>query len=218
MFEFLKEKANSLQSIIKKGNTKNKLDKKVLKKNNISLLILDERWNSLFKSTERTPEIIASEEKLKELLKLQSRLMIESKEISGHKKDKMDKIIQLTTEVFDRDNEEAKKEMSFCEKEINQINKRLSAIEEELDNIPNRIKEANLELLEGTVNIVYYKIRFNQKRIKELESLIDDAKARLKEYIDEKGALTEDDTDIYSYFHDLLGGEELEKLDREFFG
>jgi hypothetical protein len=29
--------------------------------------------------------------------------------------------------------------------------------------------------------------------------------------------LSEDDTDVYSYFHDLLGGEELEKLDKEYF-
>ena len=29
--------------------------------------------------------------------------------------------------------------------------------------------------------------------------------------------LSQDDEDIYSYFHDLLGGEELEKLDMEFF-
>jgi hypothetical protein len=30
--------------------------------------------------------------------------------------------------------------------------------------------------------------------------------------------LSQGDTDVYSYFHDLLGGEEIEKLDREFFG
>lgn len=218
MFGFLKGKADSLQSIIKKGNTKNKLDKRVLRKNDISLLILDERWNSLFKNTERTPEILASEEKLKELLKMQSRLLTESKEISVHKKDLMSRIIQLTQEVFDKNNEDAKKEMSSCEKEIKQINERLGVIEEEIENIPDRIKEANLELLEVTINIVYYKIRFNQKRIKELDALIEDAKSRLKGYIEEKETLAENDTDIYSYFHDLLGGEELEKLDKEFFG
>ncbi|KNY29567.1 hypothetical protein [Pseudobacteroides cellulosolvens] len=218
MFEFLKGKADSVRGIIKKGNTKNKLDKKILRKNNISLLILDERWNSLFKNIERTPEIIEKEEKLKELLKLQSRLMVETKEISANKKDRMDRIIQLTPEVFDKNNEEAKKEMVCCEKEIKHINVRLPAIEEELENIPDRIKEANLELLEATVNVVYYKIRFNQKRIKELEALIEEAKVRLKAYIDEKETLAEDDTGIYSYFHDLLGAEELEKLDKEFFG
>jgi hypothetical protein len=50
-----------------------------------------------------------------------------------------------------------------------------------------------------------------------LEGLIEETKSKLKEYIDEKETLSQDDTDIYSYFHDLLGGEELEKLDNEFF-
>lgn len=218
MFDFLKGKADFIRGIFKKKNTKNKLDIKILRKNNISLLILDERWNNLFKSTEKTPEITEKEDKLKELLKFQSRLMEEVKEIAARKKDRMDKIIKLTTEVFDKNNEEAKKEMASCEKEIININERLPKIEEELENIPTLIKEANLELLEVTVNAVYYEIGFNQRRIKELEAYIEETRTRLKELIDEKEALSEDDTDIYSYFHDLLGAEELEKLDKIFFG
>ncbi|HOV27232.1 MAG TPA: hypothetical protein PK566_12875 [Pseudobacteroides sp.] len=217
MFDFLKGKADFFKGIFKKQNTKNKLDIKVLRKNDISILILDERWNNLFKNTEKTPEITEKEEKLKELLKLQSRLMEEVKEISVRKKDRMDKIIKLTTEVFDNNNEEAKKEMVSCEKEIIKINERLPKIEEELEKIPNLIKEANLELLEATVNAVYYKIVYNQRRIKELEAIIEETKNRLKELIDKKEALAEDDTDIYSYFHDLLGAEELERLDKVFF-
>ena len=34
------------------------------------------------------------------------------------------------------------------------------------------------------------------------------------EYIDEKESLTEDYNSLYSYFHDLLGNEELERLDK----
>jgi hypothetical protein len=65
---------------------------------------------------------------------------------------------------------------------------------------------------------VYFKIRANQRRIKELEKLIEETKRNLEKYIDEKGRITEDDADIYTYFHDLIGKEELEKLDREYFG
>jgi chromosome segregation ATPase len=206
MFEFLK-----------KPQKKN-FDRKVLRKNDISLLTLDERWNSLFTSTEKTPEIMKYEEELKELLKEQARLISEAKEISTRKKTCMDKIIQLTTEVFDNNNEKAKDEMQSCEKEIKRINERAVKIEERLEIIPDSIKEANLNLLETTVNIVYFKIRSNQKRVADLEKLIEDTRNSLKLYIDEKESLSQDDTDIYSYFHDLLGGEELEKLDKDFFG
>ncbi len=202
---------------LKKPQKKN-FDRKVLRKNDISLLTLDERWNSLFANTEKTPEIMKYEEELKELLKEQARLISEAKEISNHKKACMDKIIQLTTEVFDNNNEKAKDKMQACEKEIKRINERAVKIEERLETIPDSIKEANLNLLETTVNIVYFKIRTNQKRVADLEKLIEDTRSSLKQYIDEKESLSQDDTDIYSYFHDLLGGEELEKLDKDFFG
>jgi hypothetical protein len=190
---------------------------KTLRKNNISLLILDERWNKLFSNTPKTSQIEAYEEKLKELLKEESRLTAESKQISANKKLHMEKIIKLTTTVFEENNEEAKKEMQFCEREIKRINLRSKRIEEELDALPDRLREANLGLLESTVNVVYFKIRKSGKRVEELARLIEETRSRLKEYIDEKELLSQDDTDIYSYFHDLLGAEELERLDKKFF-
>lgn len=194
-----------------------KFDTSTLRKNNISLLILDERWNRLFANAPKSPSIERIEHKLKELLKEEARLIAEQKEIASAKKSHMDKIIRLTPEVFEKNDETAKQEMQDSEREIKRINSRAKRIEELLDEMPDRKKKANLELLEETVNIVYYKIGSARKRVKELEKLIEETRSRLKEYIDEKETLSQDDTDIYSYFHDLLGGEELERLDSEFF-
>lgn len=203
---------------LKKSPGGRKFDRKVLRKNDISLLILDERWNSLFVNTEKPPEILSLEEKLKDLLKEQARLITEAKEIAQKKKGCIDRIISLTSEAFDKNNDAAKHDMKENEKEIVRINERCVKIEEELDNIPDRIREINLELLEYTVNVVYFKIRADQRRVNDLEKLIEETRKKLMEYIDEKESLSEDYTGIYSYFHDLLGGEELEKLDREYFG
>ncbi len=205
MFEFLKKKQKA------------KFDSHVLRKNDISLLILDERWNKLFENTQKTPQIAASEEKLKAHIKEEAKLTAEAREIAASKKSHLDKIIKLTPAVFERNDSEAVKEMEFCEKEIKRINERAKKIEEDLDILPEKKKQANLELLENTVNIVYFKMRSGRKRVEELEKLIEEERAKLKEYIDEKESLSQDDTDIYSYFHDLLGGEELERLDKEFF-
>lgn len=205
MFGFLKkpQKAN--------------FDIKVLRKNDISLLILDERWNKLFENTPKTPQIAACEEKLKTLIKDEARLIAEAKEIAALKKKCMDRIISLTPAVFEKNDSEAVKEMESCEKEIKRINDRLIKIEEELDVLPDKKKTTNLELLEQTVNAVYFKMRSGSKRVEELERLIQEERSKLKAYIDEKESLAQDDTEIYSYFHDLLGGEELERLDNEFF-
>lgn len=202
----------------KKSDKKRKLDRKVLKRNDISLLILDERWNGLFGTLERSSEILVCEEKLKELLKEQARLIAESKDIALQKKKHMDNILQLTTEAYDHNNEHAWDEMGASEKEIKRINARHEDIEKKLADIPELIKDANLELLEYTVNQVYFNIRARQKRVKELEKIIEETRSKLKDYIDEKESLSQDNEDSYTYFHDLLGAEELEKLDKEYFG
>lgn len=193
------------------------LDINVLRKNDISLLILDERWNKLFTNTQKSSGIEQYEKQLKDLMKEQARLLTEQKTIAVLKKNNMDKIINLTPEVFEKNDENAKIEMQLAEKEIKRINNRVKTIEDRLNDIPDEIKQVNLRLLEETINVVYFKIRSAGKRVKELEELIDECRAKLKQYIDEKESLAQDDTEIYSYFHDLLGAEELERLDKEYF-
>lgn len=200
----------------KRGGLK-KFDKSTLRKNDISILILDERWNKLFEATPKTAAIERCEQKLKDLIKEEARLTAEKKEIAQSKKIHMDKIIKLTPEVYDKNDEDAKTEMQLSENEIKRINAKLIAIEDELDKMPDRIRNANLELLEQTVNVVYLKIRSAAKRIEGLDKLIEETRETLRSYIDEKESLAQDDTDIYSYFHDLLGADELERLDKIFF-
>lgn len=195
-----------------------RLDRKILRKNDISLLLLDERWNKLFVNNQKTPEIAACEDKLTGLFKSQARLLAEEKENAADKKKCMDMILKLTPAVFDAGDAAAKEEMQNCEKEIKKLNDRSAKNQEELDAIPDKIRDVNLELLENTVKAVYFKIRTEQKRVEELSALIAETRERLKAYIDEKETLSQDHTDTYSYFHDLLGGEELERLDKLYFG
>jgi hypothetical protein len=207
-----------------RSKKRKRLDVRVLRQNDISILILDERWNMLFKNTPKSSSIERLENKLKELLKEESRLIEEQNDLAHLKKKHMAVILSLTEEVFDKDNKEAMKEMQTSQGEIKRISERNKIIDSMLDNMPKRIKNANLELLEEAVNLVYYKFRMGIRRREELnkliaeqERIIEEARAKMKGYIDEKEALASDNTDIYSYFHDLLGAEVLEKLDRKFF-
>ena len=193
------------------------LDIKVLIKNDISLLTLDERWNGLFKNIVKTDGITECENNIKELLKEQSRVITESKEIAVKKKECMDKIIKLTTEVFENNNQDAQTEMQESEKQIVSINNRLTEIEERLANIPKELRQANLELLEQTVKLVYFSIRENLQRVAELDREIAETKEKLIKLVDERELRAQDDTDTYSYFHDLLGGDQLQKLDEVYF-
>lgn len=203
---------------LKRNSKENKFDGKVLWKNDISLLILDERWNSLFKNTEKTPDILRCEEDLRELLKEQARLTAEAKELAQRKKVCMESILKLTTEAFENNNDQARKEMQELEREIKRINDRLPQVQDTVDGIPARVKQKNLELLDYAVNQVYLQMRDGQRRVEELETLIAETREKLKQYIDEKESLAQEGTEVYSYFHDLLGGEVLERLDKEHFG
>ncbi|MDF2984977.1 MAG: hypothetical protein K0R50_487 [Eubacterium sp.] len=203
--------------LFNRKKTEPQFDFKVLIKNDISLLILDERWNILFNNIVKTESIIECENKLKDLLKEQSRILSESKEIAAKKKECMDNIIRLTTEVFENNNQEAQAEMQECEKQIVGINNRLGEIEERLQNIPKEIRQSNLELLELAVKLVYFSIREHQQRVTELDHEIAETKEKLKKLIDEREFLAKDSTDTYSYFHDLLGGDQLQKLDEIYY-
>lgn len=204
-------------NIFNKKKRKHGFDIKVLFKNDISLLTLDERWNGLFKNIEKTSDILQCEEQIKELLKEQSRLISESGEIASKKKECMDSIIKLTTEAFDNNNKQAHTKMQECEKAIVAINKRIQEIEDRLLDIPKAIREANLLLLEHTVRLVYFSIKEKQQRADELDRQIAQARESLKRMIDEKELLAEDYSGTYSYFHDLLGKDELQKLDELYF-
>lgn len=198
----------------KKQNSKVEFDKWVLRKNDITLLILDERWNKLFTNAEKPQGILKCESELKDLLKLRAKLTEELKEIQKQKKDLMAQIISLTTEAFENNSEAAKQKMQECEKEIKKINDRLEKLPLELEEMPERLKAKNLELLQVAVEEVYISMRKKQKRVMELERLIEETREILKGYIEEKGTIAQDNTDVYSYFHDLLGSEEIEKLDK----
>ena len=192
------------------------LDTKVLRKNDISLLFLDERWNSLFVNEEKTLEIIQCENKIKDLLKEQSRLLDERQKIGTAKKGYIDHIIRLTDETYQKNNPSALDKMQDYQRKITESNARIEEIEKILDEIPDRIKDANMDLLEITVSKIYVKIRTGHKRIGELEVEIEKMKSKLKENLTEKDMLTEQVSSSYTYFHDLLGAEELERLDKQF--
>lgn len=206
-----------MRNIFSRKKPVRELDLKVLLKNDISILILDERWNGLFKNIVKTSKIIDCENNIKELLKEQSRLTSEAKEIVKKKKEYMDEIIKLTTEAFDNNNEEARLKMQENEKLIIAINKKTKEIEERLLDLPKEIRQANLELLEQTVKVVYFSIKENRQRVEALDKEIMQTREHLKKLIDERELIAQDDSDTYSYFHDLLGKDELQKLDDIYF-
>ena len=190
------------------------LGKNILKKNGITLLFVDERWKKLYDKYAKTQDIINFENEISSLLKEQSRLKLELKQLNAGKKEYMDKIVSLTSQVFDNDSDNAREDMDYCRKEIRRMNLRGAEIERRLEEIPGIIDGDNLEMLECAVNYTYEKMNGYIKRMGELEGLVDEARVKLRKYVEEMQIISDDYSLIYSNMHDLLGSEEIDRLDR----
>ena len=86
-------------------------------------------------------------------------------------------------------------------------------MENELFQMKDKIREANFNLLEETVRYVYsFMVKAKEKEAK-IQKELEQVKKRLKDLQEQRQNLATDWTDVYTFFHTLLGSEELTKLD-----
>ncbi|MDI9482791.1 MAG: hypothetical protein QM315_06365 [Bacillota bacterium] len=187
-----------------------------LKKNDITILTLDERWNKLFQIIPISAEVKKRQDSLNRLLAQESRLYQEKNSIEPEKKKVMNTIMSLTTEAFEKNNEDAKLMLQKSKQRIEALNKRSEELEEELFAKQEEIRNANFRLLEGTVRHVYSVMLKSRRKELMLEKEIDSLKKKLKELQTQRQSISTDWTVVYSFFHALLGAEELTKLDQLF--
>jgi chromosome segregation ATPase len=192
------------------------LDDGVLRRNKISVLTLDERWNSLFRDIERTPVIIRYEENLNHRVKEQAKFTSEQKEVRAEKKRLLKRIMELTSDAFDRESAAARDEIAACETKIRALKAREPEIEERLSGMRREINEANRLLLENAVSYIYQCIKNSQDRVRELDAQIQDLRGALQDAVAEKDRLSESAGEAYTCLHDLLGARQMEELDGSF--
>ncbi|WP_132282731.1 hypothetical protein [Natranaerovirga hydrolytica] len=193
---------------------KDTLDLKIEKK--IPLLTLDARWHELFPKSKKTRRMIDLEKKLNEYIKEQGQINNEFREYTSLKKKMMKEIMENMEDVFDKNDEDATKHMEKNKKFINDINEKLKKYEEMLDDLPNKIKEANDALLKISVDICYNDMEDNNQAIHSLEQWIKDTKEELKNNIVIKEEKEIENQKIYTYMHDLLGYEMINKFDQNY--
>lgn len=194
-----------------------RVSRSVIKNNDINILILDERWNGLFAGKQKPEEIVLLEDELKQLLKGRANLIAEQKECLEQKKILLKNTIEITTKNLNKKSKQNKKDVKNSWKKIGSINNTLQRIETELKEIPYEIRRANHKLLECMVNTVYISYRALQRKREELDALIKITQEKLEYYSRERTQIEDEGNKTYEYFHDLLGPEELQKLDEQYF-
>ncbi len=187
-----------------------------LKKNDIVILTLDERWNRIFKIIPVSPGIKKLQDSLNGLLGKEASLFQEQQNVEPEKRKHMDRILMLTQKAFEENDEKAKQMLAESGEKIEWLNRRAKELENELYNMKDKIREANFRLLEETVRYVYGAMAKSREKEKQLDRELEIAKRRLKELQNKRSNLAADWTEVYAFFHDLLGPDELTRLDRIF--
>lgn len=183
-----------------------------LRRQHIPVVCLDEKWLRLFPDKEKTPEIRRLEHELKELLKLQGKINTDIKELKKIKE-------KLTQDVLDTaqdgklSEEKRQKKQETNQRLILEARDKMEQLEEEQILMPQRIRDANTALVIESVNVCYNRINKNRRDIGVLTQWIEETREKLKKRILIKQDKETQNTEIYTYLHDLLGPEVMEVFD-----
>lgn len=186
----------------------------VIKSVKIPVLTLDERFNTLFAEFSKRPDIKKKIKALNELLKEQGGMVNRVKEMKVLKKRLMTNIVDNMGEVDDKDaNDLREKKQDVNQRLIRDINGKLEESKERLLELPYEIMETNRELLLESMLYSYSIINNNEELSEELAVDIDRLSIELDEKIKQKEIIDKQTNAIYSYMHDIIGADILEKID-----
>lgn len=188
----------------------------VLRRKHIPILTLDERYMELLTEREKPDSIRKMEASVNVWLKKQGRSGSEVKELHRAKIRLMRNIVENMQETEGESERKRGKKLDKSQKLIREANEKIMYLEEEQKQIPERLEEANLELLYATTDICYQKLKEDREEIEEITQWIKRVRNELKEKIARKERMETEYNRIYGNLHDMLGAEVMEYLDEEY--
>ncbi len=190
------------------------LDEKLIKKNRIPLLYNEPSWVKLFGKA-RNRNIQRAREELIALVEKEKELDIKSKDLQREKLKAMKMILGISDSVNNENKPENIRLLDEYKNKVERINEELNELIFQLETMPKEIREANLNLLNATIEYGYRELNNREKILKQSIEEIDVLRTRLKELIKIKHDYEEWINETYRFFHGLLGSDTIEKIDEE---
>lgn len=191
--------------------------KSYVEKKKIPIIILDPQWHELFPNDAKTSVIKQLEKKLNDLLKEQGKLVNEIKDLKKLKMKLMNQIVANMGEGSDETSERKKgKKQEVSQKMILDINGQLDEKNDTLIDLPYRIREVNELLVIECLKYWYSLLKDNTSDIHKLDKWITMAREELKRKLLIKQEKEEINEKVYSYMHNLLGHDVINKFDQSF--
>jgi len=190
------------------------INEKIIKKNKIPILCKEATWLKLFGNA-NNKNIQKAKEELMELLTEEKKLDKRIKELQREKLQAMKMILGISDSVNNENKAENVRLLDEYKSKIENINEELDELTFQFEMIPRKIQEANLKLLNATIEYGYKELNTREKILKESIEEIEALKSRLKELIKVKYDYEEWINETYRFFHGLLGSDTIEKIDEE---
>lgn len=191
--------------------------KSFVDKKQIPIITLDPKWHELFPNDAKTPVIRQLEKKLTDLLKQQGKLVNELKDMKKLKMKLMNQIVANMGEGATAEDEKKKgKKQEVSQKMILEINDQMEEKNDELMDIPYKIREVNELLVIECLKYWYSLLKNNTSDIQKLDEWIMTTREELKQRLLLKQEKVEINEKVYSYMHNLLGHDVINKFDQSF--
>lgn len=187
----------------------------IVKRNKIPILIYVPEWIQLF-SNNKSRGMSKTIEKLEELIAKEKESDTELDRLGKRKKLVMNKILYLSKDINENNNEEALPKMEEAEKELLEINQRIPELIEELETLPGLINEMNTQLLKDTIKKSYELINEYKAESEKCQEQVNEIRLKLSALIQKKVDMEEKVNKLYSFTHGMLGAAEMETLDENF--
>ncbi len=190
------------------------LDESILLKNRIPLLHDDNSWIKLFGDV-NDKNIQNAKEELIKLVTKERELEIRNRELQKEKIKCMKMILGVSDSINNDNKVENIGLLDDYKNRMININEELEELTFQLETVPKEIREANLKLLNATIQYGYEELKSREKIVNQSISEIEILRNRLKELIKTKHDYEEWINETYTFLHGLLGSEVIEKIDRE---
>ena len=191
--------------------------KSFVDKKQLPIITLDPKWHELFPNDAKTPVIRQLEKQLTDLLKQQGKLVNEIKDMKKLKLKLMNQIVANMGEGATKEAEKKKsKKQEVSQKMILEITDQMEEKNDELMDIPYKIREVNELLVIECLKYWYALLKDNTSDIQKLDKWILAAREELKRKLLLKQEKEEINEKVYSYMHNLLGHDVINKFDQSF--
>ncbi len=188
----------------------------LVKNKKLPILTLDARWHEIFTEDEKTPVIKQLEQQVNDLLKKQGKLVHDIKDMKKLKNSLIKEIMVNMDISADEAGRKKEKKLSKNKQFITELNDKLEQAMDELGDLPYQIKDVNEALMAESVTLFYERLEKNKAQLQEVADWINQIREELKHKILLKQDLEVNNTQIYTYMHDVLGAELMELFDKEY--